>query len=86
MVSSLIIRLANYSITTSPIYNKIIRRCLGFQCIVPSGGFSDETLKEARCCDNHLSQGQMIIQAINLLRWISSGNFTRELDKESLLN
>ena len=38
------------------------------------------------CCDNHLSQGQMITQAINLLKWISSGNFTRELDKEPLLN
>ena len=38
------------------------------------------------CCDNHLSQRQMIIQAVNLLEWISSGNFTRELDKESLLN
>jgi len=38
------------------------------------------------CCGNHLSQRQMIIQAINLLRQISSGNFTRELDKEFLLN
>ena len=35
---------------------------------------------------NHLSQRQMIIQAVNLLEWISSGNFTRELDKKSLLN
>ena len=41
---------------------------------------------EFYCCDNHVSQGQMITQAINLLRWISSGNFTRELDKEPLLN
>ena len=35
------------------------------------------------CCGNHLSQGQMITQAVNLLNWISSGKFTRELNKES---
>jgi len=28
----------------------------------------------------------MITQTVNLLSWISSGKFTRELDKESLLN
>jgi len=33
-----------------------------------------------------LSQGQMITQTVNLLKWISSRNFTRELDKEPLLN
>jgi len=44
----LIIRLANYSVTTSLIYNKIIRRYLGFQYTASSGGFSDKTLKEAR--------------------------------------
>ena len=38
------------------------------------------------CCDNHLSQGQMITQGVNLLVRVSSGEFTRELDKESLLN
>ena len=38
------------------------------------------------CCGNHLSQRQMITQAVNLLSRISSGKFTRELDKESLLN
>jgi len=38
------------------------------------------------CCGNHLSQRQMITQAVNLLSWILSGKFTRELDKESLLN
>ena len=38
------------------------------------------------CCGNHLSQRQMITQAVNLLSQISSGKFTRELDKESLLN
>ena len=38
------------------------------------------------CCGNHLSQKQMITQAVNLLGWISSGKFTRELDKEPLLN
>ena len=38
------------------------------------------------CCGNHLSQRQMITQAVNLLEWISSENFTRELDKEPLLN
>jgi len=38
------------------------------------------------CCGNHLSQRQMITQAVNLLSWILSRNFTRELDKESLLN
>ena len=43
--------------------------------------------KEIRIyCGNHLSQRQMITQAINLLSWISSGKFTRELNKESLLN
>jgi len=39
-----------------------------------------------RCCGNHLLQRQMITQAVNLLNWISSGKFTRELNKESLLN
>ena len=38
------------------------------------------------CCGNHLLQRQIITQAINLLEWISSRNFTRELDKESLFN
>jgi len=38
------------------------------------------------CCGNHLSQGQMITQGVNLLVRVSSGEFTRELDKESLLN
>ena len=38
------------------------------------------------CCGNYLSQRQMITQAVNLLNWISSGKFTRELNKESLLN
>ena len=38
------------------------------------------------CCGNHLSQRQMITQVVNLLKQILSGNFTRELDKESLLN
>jgi len=38
------------------------------------------------CCDNHLSQGQVITQGVNLLVRVSSGEFTRELDKESLLN
>jgi len=37
-------------------------------------------------CGNHLLQRQIITQVINLLEWISSGNFTRELNKESLLN
>ena len=38
------------------------------------------------CCGNHLSQEQMITQGVNLLVEVSSGEFTRELDKESLLN
>jgi len=38
------------------------------------------------CCGNHLSQRQMISQAVNLLSQISNGKFTRELNKESLLN
>ena len=38
------------------------------------------------CCGNHLSQGQMITQGVNLLVEVSSGKFTRELDKEPLLN
>jgi len=41
---------------------------------------------DRECCDNHLSQEQMITQTVNLLEWISSENFTRELDKEPLLN
>ena len=40
---------------------------------------------QALCCGNHLSQRQMITQAVNLLNWISSGKFIRELNKESLL-
>jgi len=43
-------------------------------------------ISEVSCCDNHLSQRQMITQAVNLLSWISSGKFTRELNKKSLLN
>jgi len=39
-----------------------------------------------QCYGNHLSQRQIITQAVNLLNWISSGKFTRELNKESLLN
>ena len=42
--------------------------------------------KEGQCCGNHLSQELMIIQVVNLLSWISNGKFTKELDKESLLN
>ena len=38
------------------------------------------------CCNNYLSQRQMITQVVNLLSQISSGKFTRELNKESLLN
>ena len=38
------------------------------------------------CYDNHLLQGQIITQMVNLLEWISSENFTRELNKEPLLN
>ena len=41
---------------------------------------------EERCCGNHLSQEQMITQGVNLLVEVSSGEFTRELDKEPLLN
>jgi len=41
-------------------------------------------LQQFFCCGNHLSQRQMITQVVNLLEWIS--NFTRELNKESLLN
>jgi len=44
------------------------------------------SLKTPECCDNHLSQGQMITQGVNLLVRVSSGEFTRELDKEPLLN
>jgi len=43
-------------------------------------------INEEECCDNHLSQGQMITQGVNLLVRVSSGEFTRELDKEPLLN
>ena len=38
------------------------------------------------CYNNYLSQRQMITQVVNLLSQISSGKFTRELNKESLLN
>ena len=47
---------------------------------------SCDRVQSGLCCDNHLSQGQMIIQGVNLLVEVSSGEFTRELDKESLLN
>ena len=53
--------------------------------LMPNSCFHFPT-REQDCCGNHLSQRQMITQAINLLRQISSGNFTRELNKESLLN
>ena len=42
--------------------------------------------KQVNCYGNHLSQGQMITQGVNLLVEVSSGKFTRELDKEFLLN
>ena len=42
--------------------------------------------KISECCGNHLLQGQMITQGVNLLVEVSSGEFTRELDKEFLLN
>ena len=45
-----------------------------------------KTTMYSDCCGNHLSQRQMITQSVNLLSWISSGKFIRELDKESLLN
>ena len=45
-----------------------------------------EIWDEEECCGNHLSQRQMITQAVNLLSWISSGKFTRELNKKPLLN
>ena len=40
----------------------------------------------ALCCGNYQTQSPMITQRANLLRRISSGDFTRELDKEPLLN
>ena len=42
--------------------------------------------KPVLCCDNYLSQEQMITQRVNLLVEVSSGEFTRELNKEPLLN
>jgi len=42
--------------------------------------------REVHCYGNHLSQRQIITQAVNLLSQISSRKFTRELNKESLLN
>ena len=38
------------------------------------------------CCGNHQIQSPTITQQANLLRQISSGDFTRELNKEPLLN
>ena len=38
------------------------------------------------CCGNHQTQSPTITQRANLLKRISSRNFTRELDKEPLLN
>ena len=46
----------------------------------------DIILHSLTCCGNHLSQGQMITQGVNLFVEVSSGKFTRELDKEPLLN
>jgi len=38
------------------------------------------------CCGNHQSQRPIVSQASKSLRWMSSGNFTRELDKEPSLH
>ena len=38
------------------------------------------------CCGNHQTQCPMISLTSKSQSWISSGEFTRELDKESLLN
>ena len=42
--------------------------------------------REAHYCSNHLLQRQIITQVVNLLSQILSEKFTRELDKEFLLN
>ena len=43
-----IIRLANYNVTTSLIYQDLIEDVQRFQCTAPSGDFSDEILKEVK--------------------------------------
>ena len=43
-------------------------------------------LEGAQCCGNHQTQCPMISLTSKSQSWISSGKFTRKLDKESLLN
>ena len=43
-------------------------------------------LSDPVCCGNHQTQCPMISLTSKSQSWISSGEFTRELDKESLLN
>ena len=42
--------------------------------------------EEDGCCGNHQTQSPMITQASKPLKEVSSGEFTRELNKEPLLN
>jgi len=44
------------------------------------GSRTNDVIQHGYCCGNHLLQRQMITQAVNLLNWISSEKFTRELD------
>ena len=58
-------------------FNKDIDNCIEFwNC--PSN--------ENWCCGNHQTQCPMISLTSKSQSWISSGEFTRELNKESLLN
>ena len=69
------------SLTNPPLHGShFLRKSLGVLSLTII------TLLHQDCCGNHLSQGQMITQGVNLLVEVSSGKFTRELDKEPLLN
>ena len=47
-IEYLIIRLTNYNVTISLLYQNLIGDTQGFQCTAISGGFSDKTLKETK--------------------------------------
>ena len=49
-------------------------------------GVTRDVGKYVECCGNHQTQCPMISLTSKSQSWISSGEFTRELDKESLLN
>ena len=74
--------LTNISTAFQQFMNNIFSDLLDICIII----YLNNILIYSNCCSNHLSQRQMITQAVNLLSQISSRKFTRELDKEHLLH